>query len=229
MASFVKINNIDVENKKFRLIVSKSLRIDQLGDYSVRIPFPTSITNSRKYKQALIKLETINIECISAPGTPNPNPIWCSAGAAVGEAVGAVVLNANFGSKNSIQMNTHGAQLQEDYMYMYQELIPLMSHFRGNYQGIEPATGFNTAPAGPGAQPIVAGNSYQYVYSPPKDEGIVCANPFGTEMRYFFSIGSDQTKSKVYLSDVANPPPADDLTVLNMSFTVELLEGHGGC
>ena len=225
MASFVKINSIDEENLRFRLIISKNFRTDDLGDYSANIPFPTSITNSRKYKQAIIKLETINIECLSAAATQNPNPVWCSAGAGVGISVGAIVLNANFGSKNSIQANTHGNNLQTDYMYMYQELIPLMSYFRGNYQGIEPAVGF-TAPNMP-AQPIVAGNSYQYVYSPPNDEGIVCANPFGAEMRYFFSLGADENKRKVYLSDANNPPPADDLTVLNMSFTVELLAGHG--
>lgn len=224
MSSFVSVNNIDNENKKFRLIISKNVRIGDLGDYNINVPFPTSITNSNKYNQCLIKLETINIECVSAPGTANPNPVWCSAGAAVGEAVGAIVLNANFGSKNSLHLvDNSNAVGQTDFLYTYQELIPLKGYFRGNYQGIEPATGF-TAPNMP-PQPIVDGNSYQYVYSPPKDEGVVCGNPFGTTVNFYFSSAWDHTRAKIYLSDVNNPPPSDDLTQLSMSFTIELLEG----
>ena len=113
MTSFVSVNSIDEENKRFRVIMTKSVAPTEFGSYSITIPYPTDLTNSRKFKQCLMKLETITIglmnDSANAGLIANPNPVWCSpapggvVGALVREGLDAVILNMGLPSKNTLR------------------------------------------------------------------------------------------------------------------------------
>ena len=222
MTSFVRVNSIDEENKRFRIIITKGIEPVQFGDYSVSIPYPTDLTNSRKYKQCLMKLETITIGLLSdsqAAAVANPNPVWSSpnggVGALVREPLDAVILNMGLPSKNTLRSHNAQAVNTQNHLYRYQELIPLNLKFRGNYQGLEPSPGGGGVAAG--------GNSYAYSFSPPNESGIITAIPFGTTINYYLTSPYTNDSTKVYLAEIATNGLPDE-TRITMSWTVELLD-----
>ena len=224
MANFVSVNSIDEENKRFRVIMTKAASPTLLGSYSITLPYPTDLTNSRKYKQCLMKLETITIGLLSdsnAAITANPNPVWCEPnGAGVGgvlvrEPLDAVILNMGLPSKNTLRSHKADDAPTENNLYRYQELIPLQLNFRGNYQGLEPSPGGGGVAAG--------GNSYAYSFSPPNETGIITAIPFGREINYYLSSPFTSDPARVYLADIASVGLADE-TRITMSWTIELLD-----
>ena len=222
MTSYVRINSIDEENKRFRVIMTKAASPAKLGSYSITIPYPTDLTNSRKFKQCLMKLETITIGLLSDSAnalTANPNPVWCEPNGAVGalvrEPLDAVILNMGLPSKNTLRSHKADDAPTENNLYRYQELIPLQLNFRGNYQGLEPSPGGGGVAAG--------GNSYAYSFSPPNETGIITAIPFGREINFYLSSPFTVAAARVYLADIASVGLADE-TRITMSWTIELLD-----
>ena len=224
MANFVSVNSIDEENKRFRVIMTKAVAPTEFGSYSITIPYPTDLTNSRKFKQCLMKLETITIglmnDSANAGVIANPNPVWCEpapggVGALVREGLDAVILNMGLPSKNTLRSHKGDATPTVDNLYRYQELIPLHLKFRGNYQGLEPSPG--------GGGVVAGGNSYAYSFSPPNESGIITAIPFGREINYYLSSPFTSDPARVYLADIG-AAGLPDLTRISMSWTIELLD-----
>lgn len=225
--NFVSVNSVDEANKLFRVIISKAADLDAFGvGYNITIPYPTDLTNSSEYKSCLMKLETITIGCLNdsaAAVTNNPNPVWMSpvgaGGGLVREGLDAVILNMGLPSKNSGRIHVDGGGTMSENLYRYQELIPLHLKLRGNYQGIEPATGFTT----PVGQPIVTGNSYAFSYSPPNESGVITAIPFGKNINFYLTSPYTVGNLPIYLGDIGDIG-FQDFTRLTMSWTIELIK-----
>ncbi len=69
------------------------------------------------------------------------------------------------------------------FWYKYQELIPCFWEWRGNYQGIQTTNN--------GPPPVAVGNSYAIRHQPNSDNGVLCANPFGSRVNFSFILGAD--------------------------------------
>lgn len=216
-----KVYGLEEEKLKFKVVIGKQFNQLDKGNYTFNLPFLTDDTNSDKYSNAIIKLDCISIRCESNIGNPNPNPIWTrdGAGGAGLEVLGAVVLVMDLPSRQTTRFSTENGGLLDDenqFNYKYQELIPLKNYFMGNYQGIEPA---------PGAAAAVAGNSYGYVWTP-NSEGVMCANPFGKEIKYYFNTPHDpQQPLKVYLGNIGDVNDLD-YTNIAMQFTITLIPNN---
>ena len=215
-----KVFSLDEEKLKFKVIVGKQFGQTDKGNYKFTLPFITDDTNSNKYSNAIIKLDCISIRCESNLLTPNARPIWTrdGVGGVGSEGMNAVVLCMDLPSRQTTRHSTQTGGLiddENDFNYKYQELIPLKSDFKGNYQGIEP----NPAAAvglPPGA---VLGNSFGYNYSP-NNEGVMCANPFGKEISYYFNKPhSPETPLKFYLGNFGD---ANDLDYTNIAFQLSI-------
>ena len=217
-----KVFGLDEEKLKFKVIVGKQFNQTDKGNYTFNLPFLTDDCNSDKYSNAIIKLDCISIRCESNVVTPNPNPIWTRDGAGgVGqEALDSVVLVMDLPSRQTTRHSTQNGGLLDDeiqFNYKYQELIPLRNYFMGNYQGIEPP------PHNGGGNPN--GNSFGYIWSP-NNEGVMCANPFGKELKYYFNTANDPVQPlKIYLG---NSGDANDLdfTNISMQFSITLIPNN---
>ena len=226
MANFVKVNSIDEANKKFKVILTHSADLDEFGRYDMTIPYPTNMTNSHEFKQALIKLDVITIECLNdqiAAITRNPNPVWCeknpagAGGILVREGLGAIILNIGLPATNDVRSHRGNGGAVTEFLYRYRELIPLRLYLRGNYEGIEPSPGGG----GPMAQPS---NSYCYQYTPTQADPMVCAIPFGKNMKYFLESPYTPDANAIYLGDRGDAANLfQDFTRITMQFTIELL------
>lgn len=216
-----KVFGLDEEKLKFKVIVGKQFNHLDKGNYTFNLPFLTDDCNSDKYSNAIIKLDCISIRCESNVATPNPNPIWTrdGAGGAGVEAINSVVLVMDLPSRQTTRHSTQNGGAIDDenqFNYKYQELIPLRNYFMGNYQGIEPS---------PGAAAAVAGNSYGYIWSP-NNEGVMCANPFGKELRYYFNTSHDPVQPlKIYLGNLGDANDLD-FTNISMQFSITLIPNN---
>lgn len=214
-----KVYGLDEEKLKFKVIIGKQFRQSDKGNYNMNMPFLTDDTNSDKYSNAIIKLDCISIRCESNVGTPNANPIWTrdGAGGAGLEALNSVVLVMDLPSRQTTRDATETSGNQNQFNYKYQELIPLKNYFMGNYQGVEPE------PHGGGVKP--AGNSFGYVWSP-NSEGVMCANPFGKEIKYYFNTAHDPANPlKIYLGQAGDANDFD-FTNISMQFSITLLPNN---
>lgn len=224
-----QVHNIDEEKLKFKVNVGIAQTPLNHGEYSFDLPPLTDLCNTNDYNQAIVRLDQIVISPFSqtAGGMPvnNPNPIWTdrftSAAAAVEKAVSNVLLTMSIPSRqtgltsnNNSNVNTQYGQLY----YKYQELIPCFWEWRGNYQGIQ--TTNNIAPG------AAAGNSYAIRHQPNSDNGVLCANPFGSRINFSFILGQDveENQNKLYLTQINNAnTPRDDITEISLQLTIILV------
>ena len=212
-----RIFNIDEEKLKFRVIVGKQYDNLQKGNYSFRLPFLTDDTNATSYNNAIVKLDLVVMGCESNVNNQNPHPVWKYEAAVVGlgEVQSFVLFNMDLPSRQTAAIFHENGGPDGDTLYRYQEMIPLDAKFRGNWQGIEPSPGLPTA-----GQPT--GNSFAYSYTPNTD-GIMCANPFGSVVKYYFHTGHDPIQPlKIYLGDYADVNNLDQMNVA-LQFTITLL------
>ena len=223
-----QVHNIDEEKLKFKVNVGIAPHPENHGEYSFDLPPLTDLCNTNDYNQAIVRLDQIVISPFSRTAggivTPNPNPVWTnrftSAAAAVESAVSNVLLTMSIPSRqtgltsnNNSNVNTQYGQLY----YKYQELIPTFWEWRGNYQGVQPT---NNNP------PFVNGNSYAIRHKPNSDNGVLCANPFGSRVNFSFILGADveENQLKLYLTQINNGnTPRDDITEISLQLTIILV------
>lgn len=225
-----QVHNIDEEKLVFRVIVSHAADPGTHGLYSFNLPPITDICNSNEYNQAVIKIDQVNISptsyFVGLAIINNPNPVWTTATAGPGwppqteAALSAVMLMLNLPSRQTgTTANNEGNANQQNHQiyYKHAELIPVEWKFRGNYSGIMPE------------QAAVPAGGSRAIYFSPNSDGVLCANPFGSEVRYNFKnpfdVGGDN--EDLYLADAANNPGAgvarDDITDISIQFTITLI------
>ena len=96
-------------------------------------------------------------------------------------------------------------------------MIPCFWEWRGNYQGIQTT---NNNP------PVANGNSYAIRHKPNGDNGVLCANPFGSKVNFSFILGQDvgEDQLKLYLADANDAGvPRNDITDISMQLTIILV------
>tara|TARA_R100000773_G_scaffold22908_1_gene20219 strand:+ start:568 stop:1299 length:732 start_codon:yes stop_codon:yes gene_type:complete len=225
-----QVHNIDEEKLKFKVNVGVSNQAGNHGDYSFDLPPITDLCNSNQYSQAIVKLDQIVISPISniAAGVAanNPNPVWSTrfqtgvGPGATGSAVSNVLLTMSIPSRQSglTSNNNDNANIQFGQLYYkFQELIPCFWEWRGNYQGIQTT---NNNP------PVANGNSYAIRHKPNSDNGVLCANPFGSKVNFSFILGQDvgEDQLKLYLADANDAGvPRNDITDISMQLTIILV------
>ena len=226
-----QVHNIDEEKLKFKVNVGIAATLLNHGNYSFDLPPLTDLCNSNEYNQAIVRLDQIVISPLSrnigGVVINNPNPVWTDRFTTgigpnpVRIAVPNVLLTMSIPSRqtgltsnNNDNNNTQYGQLY----YKYQELIPCFWEWRGNYDGIQ-----TTNNIAPGAAP---GNSYAIRHKPNSDNGVLCANPFGSRINFSFIVGQDveENQNKLYLTDVNDAAlPRNDFTDISMQLTIILV------
>ena len=226
-----QVHNIDEEKLKFKVNVGVGAVLTNHGNYSFDLPPLTDLCNSNEYNQAIVRLDQIVISPFSrtAGGVAinNANPVWTDrfqsgvGPAAIRTAVPNVLLTMSIPSRqsgltsnNNDNNNTQYGQLY----YKYQELIPCFWEWRGNYDGIQTTNN--------GPPPVANGNSYAIRHKPNSDNGVLCANPFGSRVNFSFILGQDveENQLKLYLADVNDAAvPRNDITDISMQLTIILV------
>ena len=224
-----QVHNIDEEKLKFKVNVGIAPSVENHGVYSFDLPPLTDLCNTNDYNQAIVRLDQIVISPFSrtAGGVPvnNPNPVWTdrftSAAVAVETAVSNVLLTMSIPSRQSgltSNNNDNGNTQYGQLYYKYQELVPCFWEWRGNYQGIQTTNN--------GPPPVANGNSYAIRHKPNSDNGVLCANPFGSRVNFSFILGADveENQNKLYLTQINNGnTPRDDITEIALQLTIILV------
>ena len=231
-----QVHNVDEEKLVFKAVVGIAAANGQAGQYKFNLPPLTDICNSNEYQQAVIKLDQITISPFSAlinnVAFNNSRPLWTDRFTGPGapapplnnssEAFSALLLMMRLPSRQTGHATTNINNINQRSVlyYRYTELIPCFWTWRGNYQGIQPINAIQGG--GPGA---VAGNSFAITHQP-NHEGILCANPFGSEIEFNFKNPGDIAEDQVnmYLADNADMNiPRDDITEINLQLTITLV------
>ena len=212
----VSVNSVNQEKLVYKVLLNKSWNndspsISRPGVYRFSLPPIRDNTNSTHYNQCVIKLDKIVIGTLSAAGAPtlNPNPVWT--GGAVADNLSAVMLNISIPSPQTISCATDGAAGQQNYTNKYRELIPCSFEYTGNFQGFQPEQGAAN----------VTGSSYSIVHQSLND-GVMCANPFGTDLEVYFTLGYDTVNPlPIYRADAGTL--GTDITDLFLQFTITMI------
>ncbi len=222
-----QVDTIDEQVLVFKVIVAKKAKVEDFGNYDFDLPPLSDLTNSTGFNQAKIKLDQIVIspvsDIVAGVATNNSRPIWTDrltlAAFNTGEAVATVILNLSLPSRQTTLStnNPNNAVLSKNTtMYKYQELIPCFWEWRGNYQGIQTTNN--------GPPPVANGNSYAIRHQP-NNNGVLCGNPFGSNIKFSFKEPYDALDAQpIYLADVANGAnPREDITDICMQFTITMI------
>jgi len=223
-----QVHNIDEEKLKFKVNVGIAATTTNYGEYSFDLPTLTDLCNSNEYNQAIVRLDQIVISpfsvTIAGMPTNNAQPIWTdrftNAAALTESAVSNVLLTMSIPSRQTGLTSNNNDNNNRQYgqlYYKYQELIPTFWEWRGNYQGVQTT---NNNP------PFVNGNSYAIRHKPNSDNGVLCANPFGSRVNFNFILGQDveENQNKLYLTQINNGnTPRDDITDIALQLTIILV------
>tara|TARA_R110002124_G_scaffold130563_2_gene292485 strand:- start:992 stop:1750 length:759 start_codon:yes stop_codon:yes gene_type:complete len=226
-----QVQNINEEKLKFKVIVGVQENPGQHGAYRFNLPPLTDLCNSNEYNQAVIKVDQVIIdpasEIIGGVAYNNARPLWTdrNTGPGAGAApfnnsesvVGGVMLTMRLPSRQtgSCATNISNDDRHSNLYYRFQELIPTFWTWRGNYQGVQTT---NNNLGGAGAVDA-DGNSYAITHKPNND-GVLCANPFGSEIEFNFKnpCDVDQDQVNLYLAD------ALDMTIPRIDITRTMLQ-----
>lgn len=224
-----QVHNIDEEKLKFKVNVGIAVNSTNHGEYSFDLPPLTDLCNSNEYNQAIVRLDQIVISPLSqkvgAVDINNANPVWTDRFTAAADntekAIPNVLLTMSIPSRQSGLTSNNNDNNNRQYgqlYYKYQELIPTFWEWRGNYQGIQPTNN--------GPPPVANGNSYAIRHQPNSDNGVLCANPFGSRVNFNFILGQDvdENQNKLYLTQINNiNTPRDDITEIALQLTIILV------
>tara|TARA_R110002126_G_scaffold63474_1_gene162609 strand:+ start:125 stop:874 length:750 start_codon:yes stop_codon:yes gene_type:complete len=228
-----QVHNIDEEKLVFKVVVGIAKNNSQHGAYKFNLPPITDLCNSNEYNQAIIKIDQIVIDPFSAliagAAQNNDRPVWTDR--LSGPTAAAPFNNTNTSISSVIMMmrlpsrqtghagtnmnsavNTRGVLY-----YRFMELIPTFWEWRGNYQGIQLTNN--------GPPPVANGNSYAIKHQPNND-GVLCANPFGSEIEFNFKNTADTEENQLnlYLADHGDAAlPRDDITAITMQLSITLV------
>tara|TARA_R100001594_G_scaffold3518_4_gene13117 strand:- start:1441 stop:2142 length:702 start_codon:yes stop_codon:yes gene_type:complete len=182
----VNVYSVDEEKLKFRIIIAidgevyrqapggvapAAVVIDGDGAYEIDIPIPTSIANSEKYNQCLIKCDAF----AATAGPTLATPTWARAGAAAGVGITAAAfelqLSVGSGQTSTSAINAalgNPGDRHEPVIAVsgYRQLIP------GQIVSVGNALTFS---------PIAAG--FGWIGMMRDLTPLLCSNPFGQRMR----------------------------------------------
>lgn len=228
-----QVHNIDEEKLVFKVIVGIAKGNTQHGQYQFNLPPLTDLCNANEYNQAVIKVDQVIIAPFSAVvngvAENNDRPVWTDRqtgpGAAAppfnnsNEAIAAVLLMMRLPSRQTGHASTNIANVNRKSVlyYRFTELIPCFWEWRGNYQGIQTTNN--------GPPPVANGNSYAIKHQPNND-GVLCANPFGSEVEFNFKLPGDVDEDQVniYLADHGDMAiPRNDITEISLQMTITLV------
>ena len=197
-----QVQNINEEKLKFKVIVGVQENSGQHGAYRFNLPPLTDLCNSNEYNQAVIKVDQVIIdpgsEIIGGVAYNNARPLWTDRN--TGPGAGAAPFNNSESVVGGVMLTMR---------------LPSFWTWRGNYQGVQTT---NNNLGGAGAVDA-DGNSYAITHKPNND-GVLCANPFGSEIEFNFKnpCDVDQDQVNLYLAD------ALDMTIPRIDITRTMLQ-----
>tara|TARA_R110000787_G_scaffold17004_4_gene53803 strand:+ start:6609 stop:7319 length:711 start_codon:yes stop_codon:yes gene_type:complete len=226
--SVVQLKSVIEERLKFRVIVGMNGRGYQAvgrgrGVYNFMMPPLTSLGNSSRYEQCLIKLETF---CGSPVQIAGANPVWTvtdGAGLVNNAKLESIsvelgvpssqVCHTAIGANNGALVSVGGV----NNIGGFRQLVQLQQVRIGDATGavVDPATGFPTP-----EMMCWSGQNY------PQDS-VLCANPFGNMATIQLS-NAIQDSSTCYIASSAGVAPQNDMGHYVFSFMIEMIPQPGG-
>jgi hypothetical protein len=206
----VSVKSVDEERRKFRVIWSNTARYagnDQKGEYKFLLPPPTSLANSHKYPNAIIKIDSFTAHCIS-----NVNDaVWYDAVAAAGLKLPSIEIRLNIGSSQIVNNRTRYAAdlgVGSNEIGGFRQLLPLQVVNVGNFLG-----------------PAPAADSYAWTAigsGVAATDAMVCANPFGQTITLTLNVPYDENKAYLRSAAGANV----DAGLYTAQISIELIENN---
>lgn len=228
-----QVHNIDEEKLVFKVIIGVNSALNQHGKYSFDLPPISDLCNSNQYNQAVIKVDQIVIsprsQVINGVADNNDRPVWTDRNTGPGAAappfnnssiaIPSVMMMMRLPSRQTghTGTNLNNVDRKNQLYYRFGELIPCFWEWRGNYQGIQTTNN--------GPPPVANGNSYGIKHQP-NNEGVLCANPFGSNIEFSFKNTSDIGEDQVdlYLADHGDMQiPRRDITETAIQLTITLV------
>tara|TARA_R100001129_G_scaffold48381_1_gene33193 strand:- start:3200 stop:3823 length:624 start_codon:yes stop_codon:yes gene_type:complete len=177
----VNVYSIDEEKLRYRLIIAVGAAgvHDYLGDITLNVPPPTSLTNSEKYRQCRMKCDSF---CAYTAAAIN-NTTW-SDGAAVKEPAIELQLSCPTSQTvaNFVNLGDHAGQGGVTQMAGFRQILP------------------GQVVNNPVASFAPANNGYSWMSISGRAENpILCANPFGQQIT--IRLIDPITRDNIWLTD----------------------------
>ena len=206
----VSVKSVDEERRKFRVIWSNAARYagnQQKGEYKFSLPPPTSLANSHKYPNAIIKIDSFTAHTIHGVN----DPVWFDDVAGAIVKTPSIEIRLNIGSSQIVNNKTTGvAQLGvgNNEIGGFRQLLPLQIVNVGNAAGAAPAAdGYAWTAIGSGVAAT---------------DAMVCANPFGQQITLTINIPFDENKAFLRSAAGANV----DAGLYTAQLSIELIENN---
>lgn len=206
----VSVKSVDEERRKFRVIWSNAANFagnQQKGEYKFLLPPPTALSNSHKYPNAIIKIDSFTAH---TRNTVN-DPVWYDPVAVAAIKLPSIEIRLNIGSSQIVtnktvvaaQLGTGASQIGG-----FRQLLPLQIVNVGNAAGATPAAdGYAWTAIGSGVAAT---------------DAMVCANPFGQEITLTLNVPIDE--NRCYLRSAAGANVDNGLYTAQIS--IELIENN---
>ena len=212
----IHLRSVENERLKFRVIVGLNgtqyaVAGRDAGEYEFNLPPITNYNNNRKYDNCLITMDGF----IATPGFGVNDPVWNVNSPAVGGNVigklGAVV----------IELNVPSAQTQQVAVALAANVVSggeaaSGSGFKQFAQMRKVEVGDNTGAVGP------AVNMYAWEWTGQRQEPVLCANPFGSQVKLTISTPAVDASTCWIQSAAAGAGGADNAEYA-AAFTIEMV------
>ena len=206
----VSVKSVDEERRKFRVIWSNAARFagnDQKGEYKFNLPPPTSLANSHKYPNAIIKIDSFTAHTTNGVN----DPTWYDLVAVAAVKLPSIEIRLNIGSSQIVTNKTIGAaQLGtgDSQIGGFRQLLPLQIVNVGNVAGATPAAdGYAWTAIGSGVAAT---------------DAMVCANPFGQQITLTLNVPFDEKRCYLRSAGGANV----DAGLYTAQISIELIENN---
>ena len=214
----VKVLSIDEERRKFRVIIgftgagagANPNRIKTNGQFTVNLPPPVALTNSDKYDQCVIKVDSFSAFAQSGIIAPS----WAYSGGLI--KIPAIEIRGNLPSSQVSSIDSDAAAdvgIGTMVNQGFAQLIPVQVVNVGNTAGFSPAPG-GYAVAGIGSGVAAT-------------DPIMCGNPFGKDLTIRFTTPVLERGSNIWLANAG--VPATDLGYYALQLTIELIPNKESC
>jgi hypothetical protein len=206
----VSVKSVDEERRKFRVIWSNAARFagnEQKGEYKFLLPPPTSLANSHKYPNAIIKIDSFTAHTLNGVN----DPVWFDEVANAIIKLPSIEIRLNIGSAQIVNNRTlNAAQLGvgSNEIGGFRQLLPLQIVNVGSAAGAAPAAGgYAWTAIGSGVAAT---------------DAMICANPFGQQITLTVNIPFDENKTYLRSAAGANV----DAGLYTAQISIELIENN---
>ena len=207
----VSVKSVDEERRKFRVIWTNVARFagnEQKGTYKFLLPPPTSLANSHKYPNAIIKIDSFTAHTQAGIN----DAVWFDVAGAAALKLPAIEIKLNIGSSQTVNNHSFNA-------------AGLANGGNRSVGGFKQMLPLQIVNVGNNLAPVAAADSFAWTAigsGVAATDAIVCANPFGQEIT--LTLNTPYDEKRCYLRSAAGGNV--DAGFYSAQISIELIENN---